>query len=130
MIDKEAVKLLNQLKGAEIVITSSWGEDGGNTERRLKEAGLELPIVGYTKKVHYKFDWACRGNEIEQWILENDGGIGTKYGSEYKSKKFSYVILDDDQDMLLGQKDNFIKIDRYMGLTQNDIEKSIEILNL
>lgn len=131
MIDKEAVKLLNQLEGTEIVVTSSWGEDGGETERRLKDAGLDLPIVGYTNKVHYKFDWACRGNEIEKWVIENIGdAMGTKYGSEYKSKSFSYVIFDDDQDMLYGQKDNFIYVNRFYGLTSDDIKKAKKILTL
>ena len=39
-----------------------------------------------------------------------------------------YVIVDDDTDFLLGQKDNFIHIDENTGITEKDIEKIIDIL--
>ena len=130
-IDPKAVQLLNKLQGASIVISSSWGDGGGKTEELLKLAGLALPIEGYTKKLHYKHEWACRGNEIEHWIDQNtDFHMGTKWGSEYLDKDFAYVILDDDCDMLLGQKDNFIRVDRWRGLTEENIEKAMEILKI
>ena len=122
--DPECIKRLNTLGnlGAEIVLTSSWGYDGGRTEERLREAGLTLPIIGYTKK-HW-VDWICRGNEIEEWILENLGGMGTKFGSA----DYEYVILDDDIDILYGQKDHFIRVDKLIGLTDEDIQKARAIL--
>ena len=49
MMDSKAVKLLNQLEGAMVVISSSWGEDAINV---LRDKGLELPILGCTKHVH------------------------------------------------------------------------------
>lgn len=128
MIDVNAVKLLNQLEGAMVVVTSSWGENGGKTTTDLQEHGLELPIIGYTKKVHYQFEWACRGNEIEEWIQRTYGGIGTCFGPEYESENYYYVIFDDDQDMLLGQAGHFIHVDRMTGLTQADIDKAKKIL--
>ena len=73
-IDPSKCKLLNQLEdiGAEVVISSSWGYDGGRTEQSLKGCGLKLPIIGYTDhSVHYNHNWACRGNEIEKWLLDN-----------------------------------------------------------
>ena len=130
-IDPEKVKLLNQLEGAEIVISSSWGYDGGRTEKSLRQCGLTLPIVGYTK--HPNIDWVCRGNEIEQWLLENTGR-GTKYGGstheDWQRVKYDYVIIDDDSDMLLGQAGHFIKVDRITAITQDDIDKAKQILNL
>ena len=33
-----------------------------------------------------------------------------------------YVIIDDDQDILYGQKDNFIHINSITGITQEDID--------
>lgn len=127
-IDPEKCGLLNQLNGAEIVISSSWGYNEGRTEETLKACGLELPIIGYTKKLHYQFKWACRGNEIEEWIQRTYGRIGTCFGPEYDSEDYDYVIFDDDQDMLLGQAGHFIHVDRMTGLTQADIDKAKKIL--
>ena len=130
-IDSNAVKLLNQLTEAKVVVTSSWGEDGGRTTKALEAHGLKLPIVGYTKKVHYQFEWACRGNEIEEWIQSKyDGMCGTVWGDEYRNADYEYVIFDDDCDMLLGQKDHFIQVNRFTGLTQEDIDKAKKILNI
>lgn len=125
--DPVSIALLNQLEsvGAEVVVTSSWGEDG---VEQLKNVGLKLPILGCTKKLHYKFDWACRGNEIDYWLTQTFGGMGTCFGSKYQDKNYEYVIFDDDVDMLLGQADNFIRTDRKTGLTQADIDKAIKIL--
>jgi histidinol phosphatase-like enzyme len=124
--DPEAIKLLNQLKdvGAEVVISSSWGD---SAIKPLQDVGLELPIIGFTD--HYYQDWVCRGNEIEKWFHDNFGSYGTKYGSKYYQKDYEYVIFDDDADMLLGQADNFIQIKRQTGITQEDINKAIKILN-
>lgn len=124
--DPEAIKLLNQLKDvdAEVVISSSWGD---SAIKPLQDVGLELPIIGCTD--HYHQDWICRGNEIEKWLCDNLGSYGTKYGSKYYQKDYEYVIFDDDSDMLLGQKDNFIQTNRQTGITQEDIDKAIKILN-
>lgn len=125
--DPEAIALLNQLEsiGAEVVVSSSWGNDG---VEQLKNVGLKLPILGCTKKLHYQFDWACRGNEIDYWLTQNFGGIGTSFGRSYGNGDYEYVIFDDDSDMLLGQKDNFIQTSRETGITQKDIDKAIAIL--
>lgn len=137
--DPAAIALLNQLEeyGVEVVISSSWGEEG---IKPLKDVGLKLPIIGCTD--HFYQDWLCRGNEIEKWLYTNFGGMGTKYGyneeigTPYYREHFhgddvdyEYVIFDDDADMLLGQVDNFIRIDRKTGITQADIDKAIKILN-
>jgi len=139
-VDPEKCKLLNVLNdyNVEVVISSSWGYDNGRTEKTLKECGLELPIIGYTE--HFHVDWMCRGNEIEKWLIDNFKGIATKYGKDrngvpyYKHRyhedqvPYEYVIVDDDTDFLLGQKDNFIHIDENTGITEKDIEKIIDIL--
>ena len=137
--DPSTIALLNQLKdiGVEVVISSSWGEDG---IKPLQDAGLELPIIGCTE--HFHVDWMCRGNEIEKWLCTNFGGMGTKYGcnEEYgipyyrehfheDDVDYEYVIFDDDSDMLLGQADNFIRVNPATGVTQADIDKAKKILN-
>ena len=123
--DPEAIALLNQLKdiGAEVVISSSWGE---SCIKSLQNVGLELPIIGVTE--HFYADWLCRGNEIEKWLHDTFGSYGTKYGSKYYQKDYEYVIFDDDEDMLLGQTDNFIHVNRNTGITQEDIDKARNIL--
>ena len=135
-IDPKKCKLLNQLGeiDAEIVISSSWGYDEGRTEKSLRECGLTLPIVGYTDhSVHYNYDWACRGNEIEKWLMDNNFN-NTKWGGDYylhtydKYIDYEYVIFDDDEDILYGQKDHFIHTNQQTGLTQRDINKAIKLL--
>ena len=138
-VDPEKVALINQLEDAEIVISSSWGYDNGNTEKTLRECGLKLPIIGYTK--HYYEDWLCRGNEIEKWLRDNMGGMCTKYGEDREGVPYyrhhyndddidyEYVIFDDDCDFLLGQANNFIQTNRDTALIQADIDKARKILN-
>ena len=53
---------------------------------------------------------------------------GTKFVAEPYGWA-SYVIFDDDQDMLYSQKDNFIHIDYMHGITKEHIEQAIKILN-
>lgn len=90
---------------------------------------MRLPVIGYTKKLHYKYEWACRGNEIEEWLQEYfKSSFQTIFGSNYQNNVYRYVIFDDDCDMLYGQKDNFIHIDRYYGLTQENIDQAKKIL--
>lgn len=133
-IEPAKCKLVNLLGeiGAEVVISSSWGYDDGNTEKRLRECGFTLPIIGYTD--HYIEEWLCRGNEIDKWIQDNMKGMGTKWGDEYyrpqreDRQDYEYVIFDDDEDMLYGQKNHFIKTDEERGITKRDINKAIKIL--
>ena len=134
--DPESLALLNQLQevDAEVVISSSWGE---TAIKPLQDVGLKLPIIGTT--AHFYQDWLCRGNEIEKWLLDNFGGMASKYGRNedgvpyYRSYNhdhgdYEYVIFDDDCDFLLGQKDNFIRTDKKTGVTQADIDKAKKIL--
>ena len=135
--DPNVIKRLNTLEkyGVEVVVSSSWGDDG---VEQLKNVSLKLPILGSTD--HFHTDCLCRGNEIEKWIHDNLGGLGTKYGYDedgepyYKKRykdtdaDYEYVILDDDTDMLLGQKDHFIHVDRWKGITDVDIKFAKSIL--
>lgn len=117
-IDPEKVKLLNSLH-CMVVISSSWGDDNGRTEKTLKEKGLMLPIVGYT--VHYEIghDWIVRGNSIAKWLSDNlHGCIG----------EYQYAIVDDDDDMLMRQAGHFVQTNAYTGITESDVEKLRNIL--
>jgi hypothetical protein len=128
-IDKEKVALLNMLKpyDVEVVISSSWGYNE-DTVKQLTACGLELPIIGGTE--HFYSDWMCRGNEIAKWLVDtfDEYNVYTGKASSYSGKDYEYVILDDDEDMLMCQKDNFIHVNRHTALTEENIKKAIEIL--
>ena len=53
---------------------------------------------------------------------------------EYKDNQLfvniEYCIVDDDKDMLDKQMKNFVHIDNYKGITDNDIENIKQILNI
>ena len=129
-IDKEKVALLNKLKpyGVEVVISSSWGYND-DTVKELTECGLELSIIGGTE--HFHSDWLCRGNEIAKWLDDSFDEYDVFTGKVYSykdSEDYEYVIFDDDADMLMCQKDNFICVDSYTALLEEHIEKAIDIL--
>ena len=128
-IDKEKVALLNKLKpyDVEVVISSSWGYNE-DTVKELTECGLELPIIGGIE--HFHKDWLCRGAEIAKWLDDTFGDYDVFTGEvySYTDEDCEYVILDDDVDMLMCQKDNFVNVSRKTGITEEDIEKIINIL--
>ena len=127
-IDKEKVALLNKLKpyGVEVVISSSWGYNE-DTVKQLTACGLELPIIGGTE--HFYNDWICRGNEIAKWLFNtfDNYNVFTGRPYNYNGNDYEYVILDDNDDMLMCQKDNFIQVDIETALTEEHIKKSIDI---
>lgn len=128
-IDRKKVDLLNKLKpyGVEVVISSSWGYND-DTVNQLTANGLELPIIGGIE--HFHKDWLCRGTEIAKWLDDTFGDYDVFTGKvhSYTDIDCEYVILDDDVDMLMCQKDNFIHVDSYKALTEEDIENTINIL--
>jgi hypothetical protein len=123
-----------------IVLSSSWRKwDLETTRQFMKEEGFWYweKIIGVTirayqyldnsKKIHLSIP---RGVEIKQWI---DANIHSDNGKNYNRKKigvdYTYLILDDESDMLLEQKDHFVKTHPTKGLTAKDIEKANLILN-
>jgi hypothetical protein len=129
-----------QATGAKIVLSSSWRKhDLDSTKEFMKQKGFRFveDIIGVTirayhyldrdKKVHISIP---RGVEIKQWI---DTHIHSDNGKNWERKKigvdYTYLILDDDSDMLLEHKDHFIRTKSDIGLTQSDVNTSIQILN-
>lgn len=125
--DPETIKLLNELKDCEVVISSSWG-DMADTPLILN--GLTLPIIGHIDhSPYYNNPWICRGNCIAKWLLDN-GYYCSRFGNHSPEKDYKYVIFDDDNDMLMSQKNNFIYVNRKIGLSQKDINKAKKILKI
>ncbi len=104
----DRVKMINDLcekTGAKVVISSSW---------RIIE-NIKLFFECFDLHDDWRTDngKGCRGDQIERWI--NDHRV------------LSYVIFDDDSDMLETQKGNFIKTE-LDGLQLSHVEKAIEVL--
>lgn len=117
-IDERPIVLLNYIikkTDAKVVLSSSWRGDLENTEKRLKAGGLQYDIFDITPYCESR----VRGEEIQAWI--------DKYEKDHEPLE-SYVILDDDDDILPEQLNNFVQCDFHHGLTCVDVYKAIEIL--
>ena len=130
-IDPSAVKNLNYIvekSGAKIVVISVWrhGRTIEELQSILNNAGFVGEVIGKTESLNDgKYgDCILRGNEILHWTQENQDLLGCSY-SDFKN----YVILDDDSDMLYWQRNNFIQVDGYVGLTPTGAWKAVKILN-
>ena len=124
--DPLAIEFLNKLieeTDSNVVITSTWRNKGLENLQKLFES------VGFKYKLFDMTPYGCkdclRGNEIIQWIKNNKKLLAQDY---YDFN--SYVILDDDSDMLYWQRNNFILIDGYVGLTKNAVYRAKRILGL
>lgn len=123
-LSRTCVAAFNKLiadTGAKIVLSSTWRTDT-DIEDYLKEAGLEGEIIGKTPVLRDCF--TLRGNEIHAWIVENKEYLGAEYYDYH-----SFVILDDDSDMLLWHRENFFHTDNYCGLTPTIAYRAARFLN-
>lgn len=148
----EYLKIIIESTGAKIVISSSWRTGSLEETKKYFPTWLQEYIISETESKHKycKSDfYICRGNEIQDWLNKNVIYPWQKYpelSNEYliinedgtstncsKSNElnidYTYVILDDDSDMLYDQRNNFIQTNMYKGLRKNDIKKAIKILN-
>ena len=110
---------------AKLVISSTWRYSGLNFLKKLwKHRNLPGEIIGITPDLYKNVN---RGDEIKAWLEKNIDIVET------------YCIIDDDEDMLTEQLNNFVKTsgnidhpdcdDIGYGLTKICSEKVIEILN-
>jgi len=125
------IRWLNKITdatGAKLVISSTWRSDfsvvGWN--RYFDLLNVHADVISKTPKLD-----SYRGTEIQCWLLEHKSKI-VKYSDSqwfyYKEPIENFVILDDDSDMedLLP---HLIKINNEIGLTEEDADKAIKILN-
>ncbi len=116
-IDPFSVGQLNNLierTGAKVVVSSTWrlGRTVEELQEMLSLKNFQGTIIGITPD--FRGEKTVRGNEIEAWRKVN--------------RHSNYVILDDDSDMLLWHRHNFIKVDSYCGLTPNNVYLAEKIL--
>ena len=127
MLDQRAVANLNRIideTGCKVVLSSSWRclwnpKENDLTVEALKLRGFKYDFYGVTPRMPQKDFGQERGLEIQAWM-----------DKELEINEIeSYLILDDDRDMLPEQMDNFILINGQYGLSDIDVFKAIEILN-
>lgn len=112
--DPVAVEWVNYIvtkTDAEIVVSSTWRSDY-NIQFKLRYAGIKKPMYGITpfsKDRH-------RGTEIKKWLDDHP-------------EVTHYVIIDDDNDMLDEQLNNFVQTGWAEGLNEECADKAVEILN-
>lgn len=102
------IRMVCEKTGAKIVLSSTWRKCFKYDE--LGKA-LDLPIISATPKTLSR----SRGEEIEMWLNEN--------------KVDQYAIVDDDSDMLKSQFPYFVKTCPKNGLSFENYEHLLEILN-
>ena len=125
-LDDRAIANLNRIveeTGCKVVLSSSWRSsiESENifTQNLLKLKGFKYEFYDVTPRLWFSDFSIRRGEEIKFWLDKE---------SE-KHEIESFVILDDDSDMLPEQMNNFIHVDGQVGLTDRDVLTAIEILN-
>jgi hypothetical protein len=117
---KKSKDLLNKLideTGAEIVISSTWRRSGIEFMREVWDLeGMSGEIIGLTPSLRISELTIPRGLEIEHF-LKNDLNFshinwdqGTQMDIMEKSGIGNYIIIDDDSDMLYGQRNHFVHV--------------------
>jgi hypothetical protein len=95
--------------GCDVVLSSSWRHHEDSVEFINKRI---VPILDTTPEL----DSGIRGEEIQEWLDENPDVE-------------KYAILDDDDDMLDEQLDNYFETDWETGLTEKIANAVIKHLN-
>jgi hypothetical protein len=112
--------LLNRLideTGAGIVISSTWRRSGLEFMKKVWELeGMRGEIIGLTPSLRNSEISIPRGLEIDHF-LKNDLGFyhinwdqGMQMDRMEKSGIGNYIIIDDDSDMLYGQRNHFVHV--------------------
>jgi len=114
--DPKCVAALNRIvraTGARIVLSSTWRMDGiESCNGRFGEWGVVVPIFDMTPQL----DFQPRGHEIDEWLKGHGGEIE------------AFVILDDTANMA-PYLDRLVLTDESRGLTEDDAERAIAMLN-
>lgn len=140
--DPELVSNLNliiQKTEAKVVVSSTWriGREIADLQAILESVGFIGEVIDKTKSFYLKGESYTipRGCEIAEW-LDNRGNYRRINWSKEKQRECiekalakNYIILDDDSDMLLKQREHFVHTTWKSGLSLELAEKAIGILN-
>lgn len=129
-IDHKKVALLEEVlkaTGAKIVVSSSW-----RVGCRDGKDFVDKMFAGWRSEVHSQkrdslfiesiidvtdYHGSARGDEIQRWL------------DSHKDEVETYVILDDDSDMLEEQLFNFVQTDGWYGISERTVSLAIQVLN-
>ena len=121
-LDRKAIQIFNDLvkrSGAEVVLSSTWRGKYSPEEmtKMLKDRGAEFEIKEATPILFGKISSRIpRGKEIAHFL------------KMLEKQPEAFVILDDHDDMI-HLKPFLIQTSMETGLTQDDVEKALKILN-
>ena len=142
-LSDEKQKLLGKIldeTDAKIVLSSSWRYATlEKTKEHMESKGFLFnnKLIGVTIRAYQYLEKGTgihlsipRGVEIKQWIDTNiHSDNGKNWERKEVGKDFTYIILDDDRDMLLEQKSHFLNTNSEIGLTDDIVERAVAILN-
>ena len=127
----DALRMLLDRSGAQLIITSSWRTEGLAAMRDLWQCrSLPGEIADVTPFYLYGayrdsldgepfmgFTPGCRGLEIAEWL------------TRHADPDASSVILDDEEDFLLRPASRLVRINPETGLIPADSRKALVVLN-
>lgn len=117
----EALNRITDVTGAELVMSSSWREEGDIELLAdiLRQWGVTGTLIGKTPVIEGTelYSGSTRGDEIQAWLDEADRAVS------------AFVILDDGNDMA-HLRPSLVQTDSDAGLTMRDAERAIVMLQL
>ena len=127
---------LNKVKNPKVVLSTSWKglfstEKWNELFNNLKCWNIEIigktpkdlnkeiiPVITLAELIGgFSVSENSRGLEIQKWLVENENIVE------------NYIILDDFDDMLKEQAENFILTNAKTGITKEDMEQLLKILS-
>lgn len=116
---------------AAVVISSSW-----RILHSIDELKEILTVAGFPQFGQHIIDATPKARVVEEFGIPRDTGIMRGHEIEHWINEFekkngrldSFVILDDDSDMLSSQKANFVQTNWEVGITDEHVERAIKIL--
>lgn len=146
------LRILIETTKAKVVISSSWREGDlertkkhfpdwlkphivGETIRGYQETaeGSSLPIVRGNEIKHWvdrhlKYPWHAYPERDKEFKIYREDGSFKMMRSQKLGVEYNYVILDDDQDMLYEQRNNFVLTNEKKGFDTEALNKALQIL--
>ena len=138
LFDPEAVNnlacIIEQVPDLKIIISSTWRLKGWEwmnrlwVKRQLPGAIYSftpvLEVVCFVDKINRKdstsvYPYGTRALEVNEWLRLYAG---------QNSLSYKYVILDDFNDFLVLQQEHVIITDPNLGITKEDVVKTLELL--
>jgi len=123
------LKRIVDATGADIVISSSWKFMGLSTLLEMwEDRGLPGRVIDITPNawsdemllntnIEDLAEFSGKGYEIKEWM------------ARHGKKVSNYVIVDDANEMLTEQQSHFIEVCPNIGITEQDAEDIIKLLN-